>query len=58
LGRSVNPTVYTPQEFAKKVKAGHNFLKNVADGKKLFIFGTEHDLAELIDERTHQTAHD
>jgi predicted nucleotidyltransferase len=38
LGRSVNPTVYAPPEFAKKVKAGHNFLKNVAGEKKTIHF--------------------
>jgi predicted nucleotidyltransferase len=57
LGRSINPTVYAPAEFAKKLRAGNSFLKNVATGKKLFIFGTENDLAELTGERTHQTAH-
>jgi predicted nucleotidyltransferase len=51
LSRSVNPTVYSPEEFAKKLKAGHNFLKNVTTGEKLFIVGSEHDLAELIGER-------
>ena len=51
LSRSVNPTVYSPTEFAKKLKAGNNFLKNVASGKKLFILGTESDLANALSER-------
>jgi DNA-binding transcriptional ArsR family regulator len=58
LGRSVNPTVYAPYEFAKKLRAGHNFLKNVVAGRKLFIIGTENDLAELTGERTGKAAHD
>jgi DNA-binding transcriptional ArsR family regulator len=44
LGRPVNPTVYPPDEFAKKVASGHRFLRTVLDGKKLFVIGTSHDL--------------
>jgi predicted nucleotidyltransferase len=44
LGRGVNPTVYTPREFAAKLKRGSHFLKNVIAGRKLFLCGNEHDL--------------
>ncbi len=46
LGREVNPTLFSPEEFAKKLKQGHHFLKTVLDTDKLFILGGEHDLAE------------
>jgi predicted nucleotidyltransferase len=45
LGRPVNPTLYTREEFATKLQAGHHFLKAVLDGEKLFILGDPHDLA-------------
>jgi predicted nucleotidyltransferase len=45
LGRPVNPTLYTREEFATKLQAGHHFLKAVLDGEKLSILGDTHDLA-------------
>jgi uncharacterized protein len=45
LGRAVNPTLYTREEFATKLQAGHHFLKTVLDAEKLFILGELHDLA-------------
>src|SRR5919108_2876324 len=45
LGRAVNPTLYTREEFATKLHAGHHFLKTVLDGEKLFILGDPHELA-------------
>jgi len=45
LGRAVNPTLYTREEFATKLQAGHHFLKAVLDGEKLFILGDPHELA-------------
>ena len=56
LGRSVNPTVYTRAEFERKLQTGHHFLKNVAASKKLFIFGSENELADAVGERTHKAA--
>ena len=45
LGRAVNPTLYTHEEFATKLHSGHHFLKTVLDGDKLFILGDPHELA-------------
>jgi predicted nucleotidyltransferase len=45
LSRPVNPTLYTREEFATKLQAGHHFLKAVLDGEKLSILGDTHDLA-------------
>src|SRR5919108_5535455 len=47
LGRAVNPTLYTREEFATKLQAGHHFLKTVLDGEKLFILGDPHELAAI-----------
>ena len=45
LNREINPTVYSAQEFASKVR-GH-FLKTVLTEKKLFLIGDESVLREL-----------
>ncbi len=45
LARQVNPTLFSPEEFAKKVKQGHHFLKTVLGNDKLFILGSENELA-------------
>lgn len=45
LGRPVNPTLYTPAEWAEKRKAGNGFASKVAERPKLFLIGTEQDLA-------------
>jgi predicted nucleotidyltransferase len=39
LNRAVNPTTYTPDEFAHKVKSNHHFITTVMRSKKLFILG-------------------
>jgi predicted nucleotidyltransferase len=47
LGRPVNPTLYTREEFATKLQAGHHFLKTVIGGEKLFVLGDLHELAAI-----------
>jgi predicted nucleotidyltransferase len=45
LGREVNPTVLARQEVARKLKGGGAFLKRVWAQPKLWIIGSESDLA-------------
>ena len=45
VNRPVNPAVYSREEFATKLAAGHAFLHAVLDGAKLFILGDSHELA-------------
>jgi uncharacterized protein len=47
LGREVNPTVYSANEFRRKVRAGNHFLAGVLEGEKLFVVGDESELARL-----------
>jgi len=47
LGREVNPTVYVPREFHKKLRAGHHFLAAAAVAPKLFLIGGERELKRL-----------
>jgi predicted nucleotidyltransferase len=45
LSRVVNPTLYSREEFATKLRARDHFLTSVLDGGKLFILGDPHELA-------------
>ena len=46
LVREVNPTIYSAEEFRAKVAGKDHFVTSVLASKKLFIVGTEDDLAE------------
>ncbi len=45
LGRTVNPTVYTPANWRRKLKEGNAFMAKVAAQPKVFLIGEEEDLA-------------
>lgn len=45
LGREVNPTVYSPQEFHDKLAAGHHFLRSVLLGPRIALIGDVDELA-------------
>lgn len=45
LGRTVNPTVYTPENWRKKRKDGNAFVVKVAAQPKVFLIGAEEDFA-------------
>jgi DNA-binding transcriptional ArsR family regulator len=47
LRREVNPSVYSAEEFRKKLLAGHHFVKQVFQGPKVFLIGSEHELKRL-----------
>lgn len=47
LGRAVNPTVYSIDEFKRKLEEGNHFLRAVLDGKKVFLIGNEDELREM-----------
>jgi predicted nucleotidyltransferase len=47
LGREVNPTVYTVQEFREKLEARHHFLTTTVSAPKLFLIGGERELDRL-----------
>lgn len=44
LGRTVNPTVYTPADWRKKRRSGNAFVVKVAAQPKVFLIGTEEAL--------------
>ena len=47
LQREINPSVYSSEEFRKKLRAGHHFLKQVFQRPKIFLIGSEHELKKL-----------
>ncbi len=54
LGREVNASVHALPEFRRKLRAGHHFLLAVLDKPKLFIVGTEDDLARAAGRAAHR----
>jgi len=47
IGREINPHVFSEKEFVKRKKEQDHFLKQVLEAPKIFIIGTEHELAEM-----------
>jgi predicted nucleotidyltransferase len=47
LGRDVNPTVYSREEFAKRTRDGSQFLRDVLEHPKLFLIGGPRELERL-----------
>ncbi len=51
LRREVNPTVYPPKEFSRKLSEGHHFLRTVVKREKVFLIGDPRELARLAEKR-------
>jgi uncharacterized protein len=47
LNRPVNASVYSPEEFAKKLTAKNHFLTSLLEKEKIYIFGGYHDLEKV-----------
>ena len=47
IGREINPHVFSEKEFIKRKKIQDHFLKQVLAAPKIFIIGTENELAEM-----------
>lgn len=48
LGRPINPTLFTLEEFVRKVHGKHHFLTAVLDTPRLYVVGRENDLAKAL----------
>jgi hypothetical protein len=51
LGREINPVVYPAEEVRRKLAQGHHFLTTVWKEPKVFLLGSDHELARLAQER-------
>lgn len=47
LKREINPVIFTAAEFARRVEGGDAFVGNILTNSRLFVIGTEHELAKL-----------
>lgn len=45
LGRPVNPTLYTPQELARRIARGDSFIRRVLDQARIWLIGGDDALA-------------
>ena len=45
LGRKINPTVYGPREFEERIRDRNAFVTRVLKLPKLWLIGSEHDIA-------------
>lgn len=48
LNREINTSRFTVEEARKRLKKGDSFLKDIMGGPKIFIIGTEDDLARVL----------
>jgi predicted nucleotidyltransferase len=58
LSRPINPSLYSEKEFRDKIRSGHHFLSEITKGPKIFIIGTERELAAVTTEGASQVAPD
>ena len=47
IGREINPHVFSQKEFVKRKTGRDHFLSQVLDSPKIFIIGTENELAAM-----------
>jgi predicted nucleotidyltransferase len=47
LGRQINPTSYSKEEWSRKYKEGNNFINQIMNQPKLFVIGSENELISL-----------
>jgi predicted nucleotidyltransferase len=47
LGRSINPTFHSQSEWSRKSQQGNNFIAQLIQQPKIFLIGTEDELAKL-----------
>ena len=45
LGRDINPTLYTHADLGKRIAAGNSFITRVLAQPRIWLIGSEHDLA-------------
>lgn len=46
LRRTVNPTIYSPQELRQRLRNGNHFLRSLEKSKKVFLIGDEDEFRE------------
>jgi DNA-binding transcriptional ArsR family regulator len=49
LGREINTSIYAQKEFLDKLQAGNQFISQVIAGPKIWLVGSEDELAALVE---------
>jgi uncharacterized protein len=57
LGRGINPTLFPVSEFRSKLAAENHFLRSVMKEKRLFVLGTDNELAKLASKQLAGSVH-
>lgn len=47
IGREINPTLYTPKEFKRRLKEGNHFLRSVMAAEKVILVGADDELGKV-----------
>jgi predicted nucleotidyltransferase len=47
IGRTINPTIYSPKEFKTKLQSGNHFLRSVMRSERVFLIGEEDEPRKL-----------
>ncbi|MDI6789564.1 MAG: nucleotidyltransferase domain-containing protein [Thermodesulfobacteriota bacterium] len=47
IGREINPHILTKEEFVKRKAAGEHFISEVLESPKIFVIGSENELAAM-----------
>jgi predicted nucleotidyltransferase len=47
IGRTINPTVYSTNEFKAKLQGGNHFLRSVMRGEKVILIGDEDEFGKM-----------
>lgn len=58
LGRAINPTVYSREDFTDRISKGNHFLMTVLKEPKHFLIGDENELGKLGEQRLAEEARD
>ncbi len=58
LGRAINPTVYSREDFTERISKSNHFLTTVLKEPKHFFIGDENELGKLGEERLAEEARD
>jgi predicted nucleotidyltransferase len=47
IGRPINPTLYTPNEFRSKLESANHFLRSVMRGEKVLLVGDPNEFGKM-----------
>jgi uncharacterized protein len=56
LARDVNPTVFTPAEYRKRLSQKDHFLSTLSKAQKMFVIGSNDDIEQLARQRVARRA--